>query len=232
MKLINDQSRDIKRQADAMENQSKLIRDQSDAMARQADIMDGQTNFVRDQSVAMQNQASTMSKQADAMKGQSDAMRLQSGLMIENMNYDRLIRNYERINREMSLLIAPLYSRRKDPHIFSLTRRSQRVVNGGGWKSGEDLIFDFVSFWDSIDQNMYLNRSNILKEAYLDYSKAIDEYFELSAQAGRNQEQSSMAKNFNENIKPKLIKIIEKRYGEISDELKEMELEFTSEIIP
>ncbi len=118
MKLINDQSRDIKRQADAMENQSKLIRDQSDAMARQADIMDGQTNFVRDQSVAMQNQASTMSKQADAMKGQSDAMRLQSGLMIENMNYDRLIRNYERINREMSLLIAPLYSRRKDPHIF------------------------------------------------------------------------------------------------------------------
>lgn len=228
MELINRQSKDMKRQADAMEIQSNLIRGQSDAMTRQADIMDGETNFVRDQSEAMQIQASTMQKQADAMKGQSDAMMLQSRLMIENMNYDRFIRNYERVSREMSILIAPLYSRRKDPHIFSLTRRSQRVVPSGGWKSGGDMIFDFVSYWDSIDQNMYLNRSYILKEAYSEYHEAIEKYFELSGQTGKSEEQNVLAKKFNDYIKPNLIKTIEKRYEEISEELKEMESEFTS----
>lgn len=152
MELIKKQSMDMKRQADAMEVQSNFIKGQSDAMARQADIMDGQTHFVRDQSAAMQNQANTMLTQADAMKAQSDAMKLQSSLMIENMNYDRSVKNYERVSREMSLLVAPLYSRRKDPYIFSLTRRSQRVVPSGGWKSGEDIIFDFVSFWDSVEK--------------------------------------------------------------------------------
>ncbi len=222
---------DMKRQADAMEIQSNFIRNQSDAMVRQADIMDGQTDFVRDQSIAMQKQASTMIEQASNIKCQSDAMGLQSAIMIEKMNYEWLVKKHERVSREMSLFIGQLYSRRKDPHIFSLTKRSQRVVPGGGWRSENDLIFDFVSFWDLIDQNLYLNRSSDLKEAFLDYSKTVDEYFELSKQAGKNQEQSEMAKKFNEDIKPKLIRLIEKRYEEVSDELKGIELEFDSKII-
>jgi len=223
MDLMFKQSVDMKRQADAMEVQSSFIKSQSDAMIRQADIMDGQTNFVRDQSIAMQNQASTMLDQAEAMKCQSKAMVLQSNIMIEKMNYEWLVKNYERVSKEMTLFIGPLYSRRKDHNIFSLSRPSQRVVPGGAWQSGTDLTFDFVSFWDSIDQNLYLNRSDDLKEAFLNYSKTIEEYFGLSKQAGKNQEQSDMAKKFNNDIKPKLIKSIEKRYDEVSDELKKME---------
>ena len=232
MNLINRQSADMKRQADAMEMQSSFIRNQSDAMERQADIMEKQTDFVRDQSAAMQKQALAMLDQAANIKCQSEAMGLQSGIMIEKMNYEWLVKNHERLSKEMSLFIGPLYSRRRDPNIFSLMRRSQRVVPGGVWPSGNDLIFDFVSFWDSIDQNLYLNRSNELREAFLNYIKAIDDYFELSNLAGNNdQERIDAAKRFNNDIKPKLIKSIEKRYEDVSEGLRKMESEFDSKII-
>lgn len=79
---------------------------------------------------------------------------------------------------------------------------------------------------------MYLNRSKNLRDAYLDYTRIIENYFDLSSQAGKGQEQSDIAMNFNKNIKQKLIESIETRYEELSNELKKLELEFTSEFIP
>jgi hypothetical protein len=230
MDLIEKQSTDMKRQADAMEIQSSLIRSQSDAMERQADIMDRQTNFVRDQSLAMQKQASTMLEQASNIRCQSNAMDLQSQMMIERMNFEWSIKKHERVSKEMSLFIGLLYSRRKDPSIFLLKKRSQRVIQRDIFNS-QDMVLDFVSFWDFIDQNFYLNRSKDLKEAFLSYNNAIDEYFELKKIEGKSQEKIDAAKNFNDNIKPKLITLIEKRYEEVSKELTKIESEFESRII-
>lgn len=193
-KDMKGQAENLKRQANAMEAQSNFIRGQSEAITRQADTMENQFEIIREESAtmtrqanAMEGQSSIIREQATAMKKQADAMREQSAFMVENMNYDRLVKRHERVGKEMSSLIGLLYSRRKDPHIFSLTRRSQRVVPSGAWQSGHNLIFDFVSFWDSIDQNMYLNRSIDLRDTYQKYNETIDEYFDLSAQ-NRSQE--------------------------------------------
>jgi uncharacterized protein YoxC len=146
MDLIYKQSADMKRQADSMEIQSTLIESQSNAMVKQADIMDGQTNFVRDQSSAIQSQANTMLEQATAMKSQADAMEKQSSLMLENMEYDHLTKKYERINKEIALLVGKLYGRRKDLFIFSLKQRSQRIKGCSGFNNFDQHITILIYF--------------------------------------------------------------------------------------
>jgi hypothetical protein len=87
-----------------MDKQSKFIKDQSDAMTRQAKTMEAQFDIIRDESA-------TMKRQADAMEGQSN-------LMLENMEYNRLSKRHERLNKEMTLLVGPLYARRKEKIYF------------------------------------------------------------------------------------------------------------------
>jgi len=232
MALIDKQSTDMKRQADAMEIQSTLIKNQSDAMIRQADIMDGQTNFVRDQSSAIQNQAEIMLEQAAAMKSQSDSMKKQSNLIIENMEYDRLVKKYERVNREMSLLIGPLYSRRNDVNIFSLKhKRSLRIVLSPTSRvpdpSPDPLIYDFVSFWDSIEQNMYLNTSSKFESTYRNYSLSKEDEIAKLERSSSEYKKADREDNFNKNEKLEFINEIKKRYLELSNDLKDMESELS-----
>jgi hypothetical protein len=232
MEFMYKQSMDMKRQADAMEIQSVLIKDQSDAMVRQADIMEGQTNFVSDQATALQSQATTMQEQATAMMNQADAMERQSSLMLENMEYDRLVKRYERVNREMTQLVAPLFARRNDSNIFSLKyKRSSRISISPTSRvpdpSPNALIYDFVSFWDSIEQNMYLNRSYNFQFVWHNYSINLVDYFialETGADEGRKKDLEEL---FRRTRKPDFIKEIEKRYLELSNELQIIEGELS-----
>jgi hypothetical protein len=199
-----------------MDAQSKFIRDQSDAMTKQAKTMDAQFEIIREESA-------TMKRQADAMEGQS-------GLMFENMKYDRLVKKYERVNREMTQLVGPLFARRLDANIFSLNYKrsgriflspTSRVPNPGP----DELIYDFVSFWDSIEQNMYLNRSAEFQFVFRNYSLNVTDYFqavESGADAKRKKELQDL---FYKTRKPDLIKELEKRYLELSNELKDIESE-------
>ncbi|MCX6678781.1 MAG: hypothetical protein NTX42_00235 [Methanothrix sp.] len=235
MDLVYKQSVDMKRQADAMEIQSKFIRNQSDAMAKQADIMDSQTDFVRDQSFAIQNQAKTMLEQAEAMKSQSDSMKKQSNLMLENMEYDRLVKKYERVNREMVKLVGPLFERKNDINIFSLKyKRSVRIVVSPTSRvpdpSPNTLIYDFVSFWDSIEQNMYLNRSSEFQTVFSSYSVYVRDYFQKAESGADEKRKQDLEDIFNRNRKPEFIREIEIRHLELSTELKDIESQLSMKI--
>ena len=229
MDLMFKQSEDMKRQADAMEIQSALVRSQSDAMLRQADALERQSSFVHDQSIAMKSQAMIM-------KSQSDSMEMQSNLMLENMEYDRLVKKYERVNREMVKLVGPLFERRNDNNIFSLKyKRSARIITSPTSRvpdpSPNPFIYDFVSFWDSIEQNMYLNRSNKFQFLFNNYSANVRDFFQ-SAEGGVDEKRKQDLEDlFNITRKPEFISEIEKRHLELSNELKDIESELNKKKI-
>lgn len=229
MDLIHKQSVDMKRQADAMEIQSTLIRSQSDAMVRQADALDRQSSFVQDQSIAMQSQAMIM-------KSQSDSMEKQSNLMLENMEYDRLIKKYERVNREMVRLVGPLFERRNDQNIFSLKyKRSVRIEASPTARvpnpSPNPFIYDFVSFWDSVEQNIYLNRSHNFEFSFNNYSMNAKDYAKVQESGADEKRKKDLEDLFIRKIKPEFISEIEKRYLELSKELKDIESEISKKKI-
>lgn len=199
-----------------VKDQMNLINKQSADMKRQADAIESQSNFVHDQSIAMQDQAATM-------KSQSDSMEKQSNLMLENMEYDRLVKKYERVSGEMVKLVGPLYARRKDANIFSLNKRSGRIFVSPTARVPDPnpnaLIYDFVSFWDSIDQNMYLNRSRLFLDSFNNYNANINAYFE-----SHENEKENLRNMFNER-KETFSRDIERRYAELGKELNEIEEE-------
>lgn len=75
---------------------------------------------------SIESQVDLIREQASAMKDQVGAMEKQSSLMLENMEYDRVIKKYERVNMEMAQLVGPLFARRRDPNIFSLKVKAFR----------------------------------------------------------------------------------------------------------
>lgn len=178
---------------------------------------------------SVESQVDLIREQASAMKDQVGAMEKQSSLMLENMEYDRVIKKYERVNMEMAQLVGPLFARRRDPNIFSLkVKRSGRIFVSPTARvpdpNPDALIYDFVSFWDSIDQNMYLNRSSILLKAIKDFSEKINKYHEFLS-SGKEMEAKYELKGFEESFKVYLIKVIEIRYDEITKEIAEIEEE-------
>jgi hypothetical protein len=223
-KDLQDQAGAMKRQADAMDGQSNLIRMQADAMTRQADTIERQSEFVQEESRTMRDQAKVMFDQAEAMKEQAEIMKKQSSLMLENMEYDRLIKRHERVNKEISLFIGPLYARRKDHSIFSLKKSSQRVRIYRQTIVDQEN-YDYVSFWDSIEQNEYLNRSSRFKKALEHYKSKIAEHFELSEKTEIPEEKTKRQDCFYKIDRPKLIEEIEIRYNELNDELAGIENE-------
>ena len=208
MKLLLEQAESMKRQADAMDKQSKFIKDQSDAMTRQAKTMDAQFDIIREESA-------TMKRQADAMEGQSS-------LMHENMEHDRLSKKYERLIKEMTLLIGPLYGRRKEDYIFEMVNRSQRY--GTHIRDVQNAKhYDYVTFWDTVDQYMYLNQSSELSRAFGNYYEVLNNLFYFLEQ--KMQPELEMNKKLFQNTTvPLLIKKIEERYDQLDREIKELEI--------
>lgn len=214
-KDLKNQAGDLKRQANAAEASISFVKNQSEALTRQAKTMESQFEIIREESA-------TMKRQADAMEGQSS-------LMLENIKYDRLVKRYERVNREMARLVGPLFARRKDPNIFSLKLRSRRIIVSPTSRvpdpNPDAEIYDFVSFWDSIDQNMYLNNSSKLQEAFMIYNAELVKYFELKRQPLKEAESTKQMLKFDKETKNDLIIAIENRYAEIIEELKDLEKE-------
>jgi len=186
-----------------LKSQMILLMDQAASMKRQADAMDKQSKFIKDQS--------------DAMRSQAQTMEGQSSLMLKNMEYDRLTKKYDRIKREMDLLVGQLYARRNDDQLFLLQKHSERITYRRG--SLNELTYDFVSFWESIDQNMYLNSSSDFKRSYDNYNASIEAYFNSPEQ------EKETIKGIFERTKKVFIRDIETRYKEISDKLNEIESE-------
>lgn len=216
--------REVKSQAGVINQQASSMKDQADAMKRQADAMDGQSKFIKDQSDAMTRQAKTMDAQFEiireesaTMKRQADAMESQSSLMIENMAYDLLVKKYERANREMAKLVGPLYARRKDQNIFSLKYKRSGRIYSSPTASVRDprpdaFIYDFVSFWDSVEENMYLNRSDEFQFIFHNYLINITDYFQPRENGADETRKKDLEDLFYKTRKPDFIRAIEKRY--------------------
>ena len=228
--FLTEQANALKRQADANEAESKFVNDQSGVLIKQANTMENQFEIIRDESATMKRQADAMEKQSDtmleqtcALKGQAEAMQKQLDIMLDNMEYDRLIKKYERVNKEMTLFIGLLYGRRNDPSIFSLRKLRPKVITHSRGTVLNQENYDFVSFWDSVEQNMFLNRSSEMKSALEKYKSNIWDYFELEGKP-QNVERQTMLKNeFDVVNKPRLIEQIELRYNALIDELTEIE---------
>lgn len=222
--FVKDQTNAMTSQAKTMEDQFGIIREESATMRRQADAMEGQSSLIREQATILSDQASAMKKQADIMEQQSKAM-------LENIRYDHILKKYERANMEMSLLIGPLYARRNDPNIFSFNKRKERVkmIQKVRYAVIDESIMDFVSFWDSIDQNIYLNRSDYFEKSFRNYNSIIDEYFMLEGQNKQPSEISHLKESFDKELRPQLIKSIEERYVELSNEICSIRLELEAQ---
>jgi hypothetical protein len=209
MKLLLEQATSMKRQADAMEKQSIFIKEESDAMVKQTRTMDAQFDIIREES-------DTMKRQADAMDGQSR-------LMLENMEYDRLVKKYERVNKEMTKLIAPLYARRNETNLFWLQNLTEKF-SGTGYDHDREHFY-YVDFWESIEQNMYLNRSADFQLAFHNYLINIIDYIQAMDNDVDKKKKKDLKDLFFETRKPDLIREIEKRYFELSKELNDLESE-------
>jgi uncharacterized protein YoxC len=59
----------------------------------------------------VESQVDLIREQGSAMKDQVDVMEKQSSLMLENIEHDRLVKKYDRANREMTQLVGPLFAR-------------------------------------------------------------------------------------------------------------------------
>lgn len=220
---------EVRSQAGVINQQAKSMKDQADAMKRQADVMDKQSKFIKDQSDAMTSQARTMEAQFDiireesaTMKRQADAMEGQSSLMRENMEHDRLSKRYERLIKEMTLLIGPLYARRKEKFIFEMVNRSERY--GTHLRDVQNAKhYDYVTFWDTIDRYLYLNQSSELSRALGNYNQAIYHNFYFLDQKMEPERLTNM-KLFQDNTVPFLIKTIEERHDQLDKEIKELEV--------
>ena len=212
MILLMDQAASMKRQADAMDKQSKFIKDQSDAMRSQAKTVDAQFDLIREESA-------TMKRQAQAMEGQSS-------LMLENMEYDRLVKKYERVQKELAQLIAPLYSRRKEANLFRLVNLTEKF-KAAGYNKHSEPHFYYVDFWESIEQNLYLSRSFEFQFVYSNYIANIRDYFQANDSGADNERKKDLEALFHKTRKPEFIRGIEKRHSELSNELKDLESELS-----
>jgi hypothetical protein len=153
-------------------------------------------------------------------------MEKQSSLMLENMEYDRLSKKYDRVNKEMSQLIGPLYSKRKEANLFQLKKLIEKFEPAGANKYSEPHFY-YVEFWESIEQNMYLNRSADFRLAYHNYLINITDYFQANDSGADNTRKKDRENLFYKIRRPDLIKEIEKRYSELSNELNELERELS-----
>lgn len=205
--------KEVKSQADVINQQAGSMKDQADAMKRQANAMDDQFDIIRDESATMKRQA--------------DAMERQSSLMLENMEYNRLSKRHERLSKEMTLVVGPLYARRKEKNIFQMIDRSERYTF-----HVRDIVnlmhHDYITFWENIDQYLYLNQSSELRRALGNYYQAIYNNFDFREQ----KMQSEMERNkeiFEKTTVPLLIAKIEERHEQLEKEIKELENKLNKE---
>jgi hypothetical protein len=126
----------------------------------------------------------------------------------------------------MEELVAPLYSKRKEANLFQLKGLTDKFEAAVYGKHSEPHFY-YLDFWESIEQNMYLNRSADFRLAYHNYLINITDYFQANASGADNKRKKDLEDLFYRTRKPDFIKEIEKRYLELSNELNDLESEIS-----
>jgi len=161
----------------------------------------------------LKDQMKLLYDQANAMKRQADIMEEQSKLMLADIEYDRLVKRYQRLREEMDKLVMPLYNR----HDHDLTFRrhlSDRT-------SIDPKEHDYASFWDAIRQNAYLTQSPDLRLALSNYFQTLESLFSRTNEEWR--EKGATFEKIYDGSKKELIKNVEIRCRELEKEIIEVE---------
>jgi len=171
----------------------------------------------------MKDQYNLIQEQAADTRRQAEIMEKQSHLMQQNMEYDLLLKQRERLVKEITLFVGPLFAKITDSSIFKLERRSQAVLVRARGMDEERYYYN--TFWSDVYQNIYLNHSDVLRNALNKYNAKIDAYFEAKLQNKPADDLRKLEDDFNDHIKPDFISTISKRYSELDAELKKIDEE-------
>lgn len=139
----------------------------------------------------------------------------QASLMRENMDYDRLTKRYDRLNKEIAELVGPLISQKDRYVIFESAGEFNSAAHG--LETPYDK--EYRAFWNNIRKNIYL--------ADKDLSIELQNYF-LAIEKFKNSNQGLYGKSQevkDEFImeKKKLIQQIEISYKRLQREISDVE---------
>jgi len=148
---------------------------------------------------------------AQETKKQSKIMGEQTSAMDNQLKHDRLVKRHNRLLDEMNDFVGILYGRRYDKQIFSF-EKIEEIYKGTPYVPENQMMQikkQYAEFWDKISRYQYLNQSSELGEMLVEYWKVTDK------------EEPADYPGTRERIR----KIIERRYNELSDEIKSVEKE-------
>jgi hypothetical protein len=140
----------------------------------------------------------------------------QASIMSQQMNRDRLVKKYEKLTKEMTLLVGPLYAIRDD-----------YLIKTGGLGESSPSYKEHRSFWGDIRRNMYLARRDLLPKLE-DYFSAMHTYkYSPSGLYGKTESASGI---FDAKTKD-LIQQIDISYRNLLDAIRETEKELDSAVL-
>jgi len=154
-------------------------------------------------------------KYVTEVRRQSTTMAGQACIMKRQMETDRLVRKHEKLTKEMTYLVGPLYVA-KDHYL---------IIESGGYNSDSPCYREHRSFWDDIKRNMHLAQRDLLPKLE-DYFSAMKTY-EHSPRSLYGETTESARKDFDAK-KDDLIQQIDISYTNLSNEIRKTEKELDS----
>jgi hypothetical protein len=149
-----------------------------------------------------------------------DLVRSQNRIMDENMKHELLVKKYNRMLDEMKYLVAPLYASRKDPQIFIPIRLDSKIITDIETNEIDKIYYNSYEFWDSIAKNLYLCRSEELKQQLREYRLYLRPFG-----TRRDRKADKFYSQKYEGNKKSLVDTIEHRHDELAKQIFEIENE-------
>lgn len=141
---------------------------------------------------------------------QANAMDIQNRMTLDGLRLDRLAKQRERLDREMTKIVGPIHSRKDEKLLFDpYTASNSRIQDRIG----------YIPFWQGIEENMHLIPRTDRK--YLDNFIYIRKfYYEV-----QDKTSSEEAKNQFDKHKGALIDIMDLRYNQLIEEIQRLDRE-------
>lgn len=140
----------------------------------------------------------------------------QSKAMMQQIGRDLLAKKYEKLTKEMTFLVGPLYTA-KDSYL---------IIRSGGYNETSPYFREHHSFWDNIKKNMYLAQPDLFL-ALNDYFSAMSIY--RDSPINENAEHTEVAIKALGAKADTLIQQIDISYKNLLDEIKDTDTKFNLE---
>ena len=135
--------------------------------------------------------------------------KIQASTMVNSLNLDRLVKQHDRLVKEMTGLICPLRSRKGEGHFFGPITINVTLSPAS----------EYVPFWHGIKENIYL-ASPDLRKVLNDLFTAQRDYFDISGSISEEQ-----AEKMIDECKDELFRVLDRRYTELDEKIMRLERE-------